>query len=472
VGWDEDMHQSLVWVKNVTGLDRAIFFTILARSWSAVAGTVTVALIARFLSPAEQGYYYTFASLVAAQVVFELGFSFVILQMAAHERARLSRFDNIAVEGDPIAVRRLGSLFQKAIRWYTRLAVFMAVSVTIGGILFFHANQQRSGSIKWLLPWILDVLAASLMFQIDPIISFLEGCGWVSSVARMRFFQAVFGSLLAWGCLAMHHGLFSPAFMILGQATIGLVFLIKGFGGLLRFLYSHDSGSDNISWRNEIWPFQWRIAVSWACAYLIFQLFNPVVFVFQGPVMAGRVGMSLSICNSVAAIALSWISTKAAIFGTHVAKKQIYLLDRLFQKVVVQSTSLLFFAQTAVITSIYVVTRYVPHFASRIIPIPDFIILSATFLLSHVVICIAYYIRAHKQEAFIFYWVLIAAFSCLAITFSCKWWGVLGVTIAYLISGGLLRLAAAIYVFLDRRRVWYGRRYMIRRRRDSSLALE
>ncbi len=50
------------WLRSVLGLDRAIAFTILARGWSSAAGLVTVALIARFLSPAEQGYYYTFGS--------------------------------------------------------------------------------------------------------------------------------------------------------------------------------------------------------------------------------------------------------------------------------------------------------------------------------------------------------------------------------------------------------------------------
>ena len=78
------------WAQKVLGLDRAIGFTVLARFWGSLAGLITVALIARFLSPAEQGYYYTFGSLVALQIVFELGFSFVILQMASHERAELS----------------------------------------------------------------------------------------------------------------------------------------------------------------------------------------------------------------------------------------------------------------------------------------------------------------------------------------------------------------------------------------------
>ena len=78
------------WLRHVLGLDRAIGFTVLARFWASSAGLVTVALIARFLTPAEQGYYFTFGSLVAMQMVFELGFSFVILQLASHERAQLS----------------------------------------------------------------------------------------------------------------------------------------------------------------------------------------------------------------------------------------------------------------------------------------------------------------------------------------------------------------------------------------------
>ena len=39
-----------------------------------LAGVCNIILISRFLSPAEQGYFYTFSSLVAIQVVFELSF--------------------------------------------------------------------------------------------------------------------------------------------------------------------------------------------------------------------------------------------------------------------------------------------------------------------------------------------------------------------------------------------------------------
>jgi hypothetical protein len=37
-------------------------------------------------------------------------------------------------------------------------------------------------------------------------------------------------------------------------------------------------GQHAIDWWKEVWPFQWRIAISYACGFFIFQLFNPVLF--------------------------------------------------------------------------------------------------------------------------------------------------------------------------------------------------
>src|SRR3984885_4181710 len=128
------------WRKRL-GIDRAIGFTILARGWASLAGLITVALIARFLSPAEQGYYYTFGSLIALQIVFELGFSLVILQMASHERAHLTFSADYEITGAPIAHARLASVIQKSVRWYSLAAVIMAGALLPAGFYFFSNHQ-------------------------------------------------------------------------------------------------------------------------------------------------------------------------------------------------------------------------------------------------------------------------------------------------------------------------------------------
>lgn len=178
-----------LWLHEVLGIDKAIAFTILGRGWASVAGLVTVALIARFLSPAEQGYYYTFGSLIALQIVFELGFSFVILQMASHERAHLTFSPDGVISGDPVAHSRLASVLQKTIRWYTSAAVLLAAFLLTAGSHFFSAHQHGGENVSWRIPWYAAALAATLTFQLDPILSFMEGCGFVSNVAVLRFAQ-------------------------------------------------------------------------------------------------------------------------------------------------------------------------------------------------------------------------------------------------------------------------------------------
>ena len=75
--------------------------------------------------------------------------------------------------------------------------------------------------------------------------------------------------------------------MNIGYAAAGLAFLYsrrKLCLGLLRY----PAGEQSVSWRNEIWPFQWKIAVSWICSYFSIQIFTPVLFAYRGPAEAGR----------------------------------------------------------------------------------------------------------------------------------------------------------------------------------------
>src|SRR5215467_1686384 len=237
------------WIRHVLGVDRAIGFTVLARIWASGAGLVTVVLIARFLSPAEQGYYYTFGSLVALQIVFELGFSFVILQLASHERARLSISRDYDITGGSIAHARLASVLQKSVRWYSIGAVLVAATLIPSGFYFFSTHQHAE-TVAWHLPWYCEAAMAALNFQLDPMLSFLEGCGYVSQVARLRFMQSIAGSLLAWVTLASGHGLFAPSMMLFGMASCSLLWLYrkrKLLLGLLRF----DTGNNRIRWGEE-----------------------------------------------------------------------------------------------------------------------------------------------------------------------------------------------------------------------------
>jgi len=125
------------WARHGLGLDRAAVFTVLARGWASASGLVTIALIAHFLSAAQQGYYYTYASLIALQMVFELGFSQVVMQLASHERAHLAITSNGAITGSEVAHARLASVLQTSVRWYGVGALMLAIVLIPAGLHFF-----------------------------------------------------------------------------------------------------------------------------------------------------------------------------------------------------------------------------------------------------------------------------------------------------------------------------------------------
>jgi hypothetical protein len=443
-------------LKHWLGLDSAIAFTVMARFWSATAGVVTVLLIARFLTPKEQGYYYTFSSLVALQIVFELGFSFVILQLAAHERAQLTFLPDGEIAGNAISHARLASILQKSVRWYSVAAVLMAIALLPTGFYFFIVNKHAGAEVAWKLPWCLLVLAAALIFQLDPVFSFLEGCGSVSQVARMRLGQAILGSLLAWTAMATHHGLFSPSMMILGQATVGSAFLLTSpRRRLLKNLLFYKVGQHFVGWRREIWPFQWRIAISWLCGYFIFQLFNPVLFAYQGPIAAGRMGMSLSIATSIGAVAMAWMNTKASPFGSLVARGEIAALDNLFFRTLWQSTALLAAGATAFFVVLLAASYKLPHLAMRVLPPWTFALLLLTTIMNHIVFSEALYLRAHKREPFLVQTVVTAIILGCTTFLLGKFSGANAVTVGYFAIGIILGFPSATYIFIRKRREWH-----------------
>jgi O-antigen/teichoic acid export membrane protein len=446
--------QTRNWLRRGLGIDRAIGFTVLARGWSSLAGIVTVALIARFLSRAEQGYYYTFGSLIALQIVFELGFSFVILQMASHERAFLTFSPEGVISGESVAHSRLASVLQKTIHWYTAAAIFLAVFLLTVGSHFFSTYQHGGLEVSWRFPWYAAALASTLTFQLDPVLSFMEGCGFVTNIARLRFTQAFTGSTLAWLSLATHHGLFAPAMMILGNACAASVWLLR-HRRLLLSLLQRNPGEHRVHWMNEVWPFQWRIAVSWLTGYFIYQLYTPVLFAYRGPIEAGQMGMSLSLANALQSVAISWINTKAAPFGALIARKDYLALDSLFFRALRQSAGVFVASALLVWTGAMYLNWTHARFAQRLLTPGSLAILLLSTFLNVVVFGLALYLRAHKQEKFLIPSIAGAILVTCSTYFLGKHFGAFGMVSGNLTIALLMGLPSATFIFFKYRKAWH-----------------
>src|SRR4051794_38759775 len=120
--------------------DPAVLYGFATRIWTIAAGLVNLLLIARFFTPAVQGFYYTFGSLLGWTAFLELGLATVIQQFASHEWARLSLGANGEIAGDSHAAERLAALARIAFRWYSVASIASTVVIGAGGAIFLSRH--------------------------------------------------------------------------------------------------------------------------------------------------------------------------------------------------------------------------------------------------------------------------------------------------------------------------------------------
>ena len=123
-------------LSNLSGLDFHIFSTLVFRGWNVIAGGVTIILLPLFLNPSDQGYYFTFASVLALQIFFELGLNQILIQLVSHEVANLSEADDGFFEGSEFHLGRLSSLARLMRSWYSVAALLFALIGGGVGIIF------------------------------------------------------------------------------------------------------------------------------------------------------------------------------------------------------------------------------------------------------------------------------------------------------------------------------------------------
>ena len=445
------------------GLDGPVAYTLMARVLNIVSSTGTVLLILHFFSPAEQGYYYTLLSLVALQMIFELGFSFVILQLAAHESAHLEFLPDGHIIGDPAAHACLASVLQLTVRWYLGAAMGLAVLLLPLGMVFFaRQNAPAAAHIHWLGPWIAAVIAVSLSFLLTPMLSFLEGANHVRQVARARMYQALAALVLSWGAIASGHGLYAPAIVNFCVAAVGAA-LIFSRRRLLLGLMRHPSSAHAISWHLEIWPFQWKIAVSWLASYLTLQIFTPILFAIRGPLEAGRMGLSLSIVTYIPILALCWITPKAAPFGRLVQQGRMAELDSMFFRALKQSFALACAIAAAFVLGALGLAHFLPRIAARMEPISIFVLLAVAAMSSFVVQALAVYLRSFKREPYLAQSIATAALTTFVALLAAHRWGGVGIAIDYFAVTGIVGLVWAARIFQAQRKLGRDRAFALRR---------
>jgi O-antigen/teichoic acid export membrane protein len=441
------------------GFDRAVSFGILARVWSLFAGPITIMIIATGFSPEQQGFYYTFSSLLALQVFFDLGLMFVISQFASHEFVHLSWGPRGGIEGESVALKRFTDLLCKTVLWFGVASLLMMVILVPAGLIFF--GQKGAVTFSWRLPWILAVTGTALNLFVMPFFAVILGSGDVVTVNKRELAGAVLSSILCWLVIGLHGGLYSVFAVSLGNLAIAWGYLLYKRPELVKLAWVGRFGKGwaarkepGLSWWGEIWPMQWRMAVSSGAAYFIFQLFNPILFHYHGAVVAGQMGMTISVANALLAGSMTVLNAKTPEFGKRIAVRDWEGLDWLFSTTTLQSFGLAMIGATVGVGVIWLLQA---HFAigRRFIPAGQAAFLFGTICVQTVNSAFAIYLRAHKMEPLMKMTILASILQGGGTWYLGKEYASLGVTAGYFAVTILFILPYVFIIWKRCRREWH-----------------
>jgi len=376
--------------------DQAVRYSIAGKIWLMVSGLLTTLLIAHYFTPELQGYYYTFNAILVVQVFAELGLSAVIVSFASHEWSKLRVDAQGDVVGDSLAISRLSSLARFSLRWYWAAGGLVAFGLAVLGLIFFDTASTQAANWRW--PWLLLCLTAGLTLLFMPIGALLEGCNQVASVYKYRLAQYVATSVVAWLAISLGGGLWAaPLSGLAGLAAIVLL-VWRRYGRFFSVIFGAKLQGEHLSWKADIFPMQWRIALSWVGGYFTFALFTPVLFHYHGAVAAGQMGMTWALISALSTVAASWVAPKAPMFGMLVAQRRYGDLDKSFWRLETIVVAVVLVGSFAMWVGVYVLNWIDHPFAGRLLsPLT-----TAGLLLGAVVqaasLPMAAYLRAHKKE--------------------------------------------------------------------------
>ena len=393
-------------------LNKDMLHTLLNQLWRVVAGPALLICIPLFLTPVEQGYWYTFTSIAALAVFADLGFSTIILQFTAHEFAHLSFAENGTICGDVKALWRLASFFHFCLSWLGKAIGIVFPAIVIGGWLFL---QLKDDGIAWHGAWLLYSVMSAWSFFNVAMLSFFEGCNSVARVQKIRMILVIINSGTMLAGLYSDMGLWALACGMLLSALAGTGLLWRNFCVAVQQLWKAA-----VRYRYDWWPefsgLIWRYAVSWGSGYFIFQLFVPLAFAFFGADYAGKTGMSIAAWTAGFNISFAWMTAVIPRINMLIEKKNWQALDDLFVK---RCTAVL--ATMALGGSAFFVLYFIfddISFFQRVLPLTSMVILFLCWLCQAWVNSIAVYLRGHKEEplmklsAFSAVYVAVTTFFC------------------------------------------------------------
>jgi O-antigen/teichoic acid export membrane protein len=441
----------IVFVRRLISLNstnNGVFIIFIHRFWQSIAGAITLFFLAHFLTPIEQGYYYTLSSIAALYMVFDMGLGNVLIQFSAREFVRLSWGKAGKVKG--ISKSKLLTLIKLSIIWYGLAAIIFLLIYPVGIYYIDSSNSQLS--YDWHLAWFLLVLSVSILLLILPILSITEGSGRITEVYILRLLQGIIGSIFIWIVLINNGGLYAVVMIPLCSAIIAVIWLIIRMRNTL--IQAFQLKSNKLNWRSEVWPLQWRVGTSWFSGYVLVLMHAPILFYTQGPVEAGQMGITITTVNMLCILSFSWVTSQIPTMTELAFLNNWSKLDKIYWGILKKSS--ITYILGAIILFIVRLALEGTEYSSRVLPITETAWLLVAMGFYHVSSIFAAYLRIYMQEPF-FLPAIIGSILTLIFTFiASQQWGISGVVGVLVTINAFFFFPIVLWMWAHYKKKWQG----------------
>lgn len=292
----------------------------------AFSGLGTALMVTHFLSPVEQGYYYTYGSLLSSYIIFDLGLSSYILQKSAQLSSMITIYADGKIHPQGENRNHFIAFTQWTMRLYRNTGVLTLFILSPLGLLILSQNNSQ-GNLNHAAAWLLITTAISLSMPTIGYIAILEGAGKITETYLLRIAHYFLGTAFAWLLIASGNSLYAQAMPFI--AAIILCYICFHFKYKKNFHITITNR--NYSFNSSVLPNTKYTASIWSSNYIFLNGAILIAFAYGHVETAGQLGLAIIIANVGGAIAMSSTTARMPEIIKLIAnnsKMQAYLIYR------------------------------------------------------------------------------------------------------------------------------------------------
>ena len=368
-------------------------YVIISRLGVMAVGLGVALLAPAMLTAVEQGYFFTFLSLAALQGIFELGINTLMIQHFAHIKGQLCATGATLPE---VLLRTAGQIKEFSQRYFRRAAVLFVLLVGTGGALFFLNAQGLASLPQWGGPWVVLLLGVALSLLNVTRFAIAEGFGLIKECYLIRFHVVLVMFACFCAALFLFDGLYAHPLALLVSQLYGRRRVAAVLERLPSFAVdAHTTGTFDFA---DLKKTQRKFAVSAIAGFFTANSITPYVFHFFGPVVAGQVGLTVSVFYAAASLAMAFSTADAPRYGQWISQGKNVAVYSAWKRNVVFSLAAAGSMSLMLLGANYLLEQLWPQYSHRVMNLQAFAFLSLLIVVNTSVTTVSTVLRSFRTE--------------------------------------------------------------------------